>query len=104
MSVQELSLDAIYDLARKVMLAKMLDKTFCIRIEVLWELYLIGKYHFEDVHWIVRHERWSSVSQLIDHNAESIPINLMGVSLVCYDFWSDVLWSSTKSICLFPTA
>ena len=52
----------------------------------------------EDLVRIIRHERWSSVDQLIHEDAESIPVDGVRVALVLDNFRSNILWCTAERV------
>jgi len=52
----------------------------------------------EDLVGIIRHERWSSIDELIHEDAQSIPVYGVRVALVLDNFRSDVLGCTAERV------
>ena len=82
----------------EVRLAELFDETLGIGVEAPWELNLLREGHLEDLVRIIRHERGSSIDELVHEDAEGVPVHGMRVALVLDDFWSDVLRCAAERV------
>ena len=80
------------------MTTKALNQLFGLWIKRPGELHFLEKCHLEDLVRVLSHERWSTISELIDHDAECIPVRGLRVTGVFDDFWCHVLWGPTERV------
>lgn len=85
----------------EILFAKMLDKAFSTLVTVSWEQDFLLNNHLEDFVWSLSHKWGSTDDKFIKHNAESVPISCITITLTQDYFRSHVLRCSAKGVCSF---
>ena len=80
----------------------MLDEALGVGREPSWEGDLLSQNHFENIVSVTVHEWWSSNSELICQDPESVEIRCPSMSRIQDDFRRHILGSPTESIGTIP--
>ena len=78
------------------------DEALSIAREPIREGYLITKGHLEDLVGVWVHEGWLAHDQLVDKDAERVPVSGSAVTHVKNNLRWDVLGSATESVGSLP--
>ena len=84
--------------ARQVVVGEVLDDAFGVLVKRFWESNFLSEDHFEDLVGVLVHERTLPHHQLVDEDAQAVPVHRLAVALVHQDLWGQVLGRAAERV------